>query len=393
MRILVLGYLVRGPLGGLAWHHLQYVLGLSKLGHNVYFLEDSDDYESCYDPIRRIKTKDPGAGLEFADQLFSRFGLEDRWAYYDAHTSIWYGGYAGSIPELCKTADLLLNVSGVNPLREMFLQVPVRVLIDTDPVFTQIRHLTDAAAMRNASAHTAFFSFGENIGTPGCSIPLDGMPWRPTRQPVILEAWPDTPGPAQGNLTTVLHWHSYPAREYLGRSYDMKSASFQPYLELPKKVRPRLELALGGSSAPRDLLREQGWIISDPLEAARDPWFYQQYIQSSRAEFTVAKHGYVISSSGWFSERTAAYLASARPVIIQDTGFGTWLPESRAVLVFRSPEEAVQAIASLQEDYDQRCREARALVAGYFSHATVLNALIEQAFARECSPSAEMRAS
>jgi len=128
-------------------------------------------------------------------------------------------------------------------------------------------------------------------------------------------------------------------------------------------------------------------------DCPRDPWFYQQYIQSSRAEFTVAKHGYVISSSGWFSERTAAYLASARPVIIQDTGFGTWLPESRAVLVFRSPEEAVQAIASLQEDYDQRCREARALVAGYFSHATVLNALIEQAFARECSPSAEMRAS
>ncbi len=245
MRVLVLGYIVRGPLGGHAWHHLQYVLGLERLGHDVYFLEDSDDFESCYDPARHEMTADPAYGLTFAASAFERVGLKDRWAYYDAHTATWHGPSAGRALELCRTADVCLNVSGVNPLREWLLQVPLRVLIDTDPAFTQVRHLVDSRALRLASLHNAFATFGENVGLPDCTIPSDGLDWRPTRQPIVLEAWPVTPGPRDGNFSTMMQWESYPALHHEGREYGMKSLSFAPFFDLPAQVDSRLELALG----------------------------------------------------------------------------------------------------------------------------------------------------
>ena len=146
LRIVVLGYIVRGPLGGLAWHHLQYVLGLAQLGHDVYFLEDSDDYPSCYDPSRHVFDTDPTYGLRFASSTFERLGLTERWAYHDAHTSQWFGPCGERITDVCRDAVLALNVSGLNPLRPWLLQVPKRIFIDTDPVFTQIRHLQDPGA-------------------------------------------------------------------------------------------------------------------------------------------------------------------------------------------------------------------------------------------------------
>jgi hypothetical protein len=133
MNIIVLGYIVRGPTGGLAWHHLQYVLGLTHLGHNVYFFEDSDDYPSCYDPDRNVTDTNPDYGLEFTAKAFSRIGLDDRWVYHDAHAGRWLGPLAGKWRSLCASADLLLNISGVNPLRPWFHDIPERVLIDTKP--------------------------------------------------------------------------------------------------------------------------------------------------------------------------------------------------------------------------------------------------------------------
>src|SRR5690349_21052672 len=139
LRVLVLGYIVRGHLAGHTWHHLQYVLGLQALGHDVYFLEDSDDFESCYDPATHEFTSDPTSGLAFAGRVFARAGLSDRWAYHDAHTATWHGPAGPKALELCRTADVCLNVSGINPLREWQMDIPIRVLIDTDPAFTQIR--------------------------------------------------------------------------------------------------------------------------------------------------------------------------------------------------------------------------------------------------------------
>jgi hypothetical protein len=294
LRIVVLGYIVRGPLGGIAWHHLQYVLGLTHLGHDVYFLEDSDDYPSCYDPSTNSTQADPSYGLAFASHSFNTIGLSERWAYYDAHTGNWIGPAANRALEISASADLLLNVSGVNPLRDWFQSIPVRVLIDTDPVFLQVRHLRDEGARKMAARHTAFLSFAENIGGVAM-VPDDGFPWQPTRQPVVLDCWPVTPGPQDGKFTTVMQWESYPPTEYDGRTFGMKSMSFDPYRDLPTRTSAKFELAVGG---PPEGLAESGWLLRDPLETTKDPWTYQSFVIGSKAEFSVAKHGYVVSRSG-----------------------------------------------------------------------------------------------
>jgi hypothetical protein len=386
LRIVVLGYIVRGPIGGLAWHHLQYVMGLAALGHDVYFLEDSDDYASCYDPSRDAVDVDPRYGLEFATECFNRVGLGDRWAYHNAHEGLWHGPCASRMFAACVHADMVLNLSGVNPLRPWCLEAPVRVLVDTDPAFTQIRHLQDPAARQLAEQHTAFFSFGENIGRSTCTVPDDGFPWRPTRQPIVLDAWPVTPGPRHGRFTTVMQWDSYKARMYGGRRYGMKSDSFGPFWDLPRQAGPVFELALGSASAPREKLRRLGWNLRNPLEVARDPWAYQEYLRKSRAEFGVAKQGYVATRSGWFSERSAAYLASGRPVVVEETGFSDWLPDGRGVLGFRNTEEALAAIESIGSSYARHCGAARAIAEDYFDARKILPRLLEQALNQSALP-------
>jgi hypothetical protein len=379
LRIIVLGYIIRGPLGGLAWHHLQYVLGLAALGHDVYFVEESDDYPSCYDPEKDVLGTDPTYGLRFAADTFGRTGLGERWAYYDSHTDRWLGPAAGRIREQCATAELLLNLSGVNQLRPWLREIPRRALVDTDPVFTQIQHLTDASRRELAERHTGFFSFGENIAHQRSTVPDDGFCWQDTRQPIVLSAWPVLTGPAAGKFTTIMQWDSYRPREYGGVRYGMKSDSFLSFLDLPAHAGPIFELAVGSKSAPRPVLRSKGWELLDPREPTRDPWIYQRYIQQSRAEFTVAKHGYVVSHSGWFSERSAAYLASGRPVVTQETGFSEWLPGGKGVLAFRTPDEAVGAIEEVNRRYRLHCRAARSLAEEYFDARKVLPRLIERA--------------
>lgn len=379
LRVIVLGYVVRGPLGGMAWHHLQYVIGLAQLGHDVHFLEDSDDFPSCYDPTRLTTGADPSYGLRFAENTFARLGFGDRWAYYDAHTARWLGPAAGRVADVCATADILINVSGVNPLRSWLMEIPCRVLIDTDPAFTQIRHLTNPAAHTRAAAHTAFFSFGENIESGESSIPDDGFPWKATRQPIVLDAWPVTTGPAKGRFTTVMAWESYEGLDYDGRRYGLKSDSFEGYLDVPQRATAKFELAVGAPSEAKQMLRDHGWKVCNPLILARDPWSYQAYIQRSKAEFSVAKQGYVVSRSGWFSERSAAYLASARPVVTQDTGFSRQLPTGEGLFSFATSDEAVAAVQAVSDRYELHCKAARALAEDYFDARTLLGRMIEQA--------------
>ena len=278
---------------------------------------------------------------------------------------------------MCATADVLLNVSGVNPIRPWLAQVPVRALIDTDPVFTQVRNLTDASARRLADQHTHFLTFGENFGSPGCRIPDDGLPWLPTRQPVVMDAWEATPGRPDGRFTTVMQWDSYERREFAGLCYGMKAESFGSIIDVPGQVDCELELAIGSSNAPREALEHHGWFLRDPLAVTRDPWTYQEYIRQSRAEFSVAKHGYVVSNSGWFSERSACYLASGRPVIVEDTGFTTWLDASAGVLAFSGEQQAVGCIESVIREYDRHCLEARGVAEEYFAAQKVLSSLID----------------
>ena len=378
--IVVLGYIVRGPVGGMAWSDLHYVMGLTELGHEVYFIEDSgDSLWCCYDPSRNTTDINPNYGLQFAKGIFAKVGLLDRWAYYDAHGSRWMGPCADRVHEIFASADLMLDLGGVNSLRPWLLDIPIRALIDKDPLFTQVGHVKDPAKIRQAAQHTAFFSFGENFGRAGCTIPDDGIPWQPTRHPIFLDCWPATPGHPKGMLTTVMLWDSYRTVEYQGIHYGMKSDSFQPLLDLPASVGPIFELAVGGPTAPHSLLASKAWSTRDPLEVACDPWLYRQYIQRAKAEFTVAKHGYVVSWTGWFSERSAAYLASGRPVVTQETGFSEWLDARGGVIPFTTLEEAIAAIEDLDSRYEEHCQRAREIAVDYFDSRKVLPFLIERA--------------
>jgi hypothetical protein len=168
-------------------------------------------------------------------------------------------------------------------------------------------------------------------------------------------------------------------REFGGRRYGMKSDSFEPFLELPARVGPVLELAVGSASAPRELLRSKGWSVCDPREPTRDPWTYRSYIEASKAEFSVAKHGYVVTRSGWFSDRSAAYLASGRPVLLQETGFSDWLESGLGVLSFRTLEEAAKGIEEIQRRYELNSRAAREIAESYFDSRKVLSSLVEAA--------------
>lgn len=379
LRVIVLGYIVRGPVGGLASYFLQYLTGLAQLGHDVYFFEVGDDYPSCYDPSRDLTDADPKYGLRFATNIFNRIGLDDRWAYHDARTSCWLGPCADRIDEVCSTADLLLNVGGVNRLEPRLCEVPVRAFVDQDPVFTQVKHLTDSTARDRALHHTAFLTIGENIGRSTASIPPDGLPWQVTRQPIVLDAWPLTPGPTRGKFTTVMQWESYPASEYRGVRYGLKSDSFGPFLDLPDRLGRIFELAVGGPAVPYELLRRKGWEPRNPLEVTQDPWTYQRYIQQSKAEFSVVKQAYVISRSGWFGDRSAAYLASGRPVLVQETGFSDWLPTGAGLLPFTSLDDVWSGLDAIQSRYEFHCQAARAIADEYFDSRKVLSRLVEGA--------------
>ncbi|PSB40231.1 hypothetical protein C7B80_33850 [Cyanosarcina cf. burmensis CCALA 770] len=378
LRIVVLGYIVRGALGGMSWHPLQYLMGLANLGHDVYFIEDSDDYPSCYDPTRGYMDIDPTYGLKYAASIFERVGLGDRWAYYDAHTSSWLGGCADRIKEICTTADLLLNLDGVNPLRPWLLQIPARALVEGDSVFTQIRHLTDAYAYEQARQHTTFFSCAENIGQSKCTVPDDGFPWQPTRQPIVLDTWLVKPlTDAAAKFTTVMQWESYPAREYKGIRYGLKADAFPPYIDLPKRVGSILELAVSGGNTPTEQLATKGWRVREP--PTRSPWTYQEYIQQSKAEFSITKDAFAVTWSGLFSERSACYLASGRPVVIQDTGFSNWLPTGAGAIAFSNLEEAIAGIEAVNSRYEFHCQAARAIAQEYFDARHVLPPLLEAA--------------
>lgn len=377
-KVVIAGYIVGGPLGGLVWHHLQYAIALHRMGFDILFVEHSNNYPSCYNPITNEVSTDPTYGIEFLDTVFNNYGLTGKWAYYSLHTDCWYGKTKSAVEKFAQATDLFINLSGIHPVDEIFHSISAKVFIDTDPVFTQIRHLTDPVAMEIASRHTHFYTYGENFGKGKCTIPDDGLSWLPTRQPVIKSLWDNKVAPdSNGKWTTIMQWDSYASREYNGQKYGMKSATFDPYFNLPADSIEKFELAIGSATAPKQQLLNAGWALRNPVEVTLTPERYQDYIRSSKGEWSVAKQGYVISGSGWFSERTTAYLASARPAIVQDTGFSSFLSTGRGLFAFTSPESSLNAIESINTNYRAHCKWAEEIVSDYFDYAKVISKILD----------------
>lgn len=373
IKIVCSGHLVRYPVGGFSWHHLQYLVGLRRMGHEVTYFEDYGWANSCYDLARNEMTPDPRYGIGYLRSLLRLHALDDHWCYL-AEDGTAYGLPREHLAQRCRECDVYFNLSNINWIPELE-QCRRRVLVDTDPVFTQI----GAHGLGGPfSRYHTLFTYGENVHRPGCEMPDGGARWLPTRQPVVLDLWPVEAGDPSASFTTVMNWSSLGDREHEGKVYGQKDREFERFLSLPHATGEVMEVAISAPVEVRKRLINSGWRLADPLEVTRSPWSYQCYLSGSRAEFSVAKHGYVSTRCGWFSDRSSAYLAMGRPVVVQDTGFSDFLPCGAGLLAYHTVDEAITAIRRLNDDYEAHCRAARAVVEEYFDARRVLADLLEQ---------------
>jgi hypothetical protein len=383
MNIILTGISGRYPYGGVAWCSLMYLLGLRQLGHRVWYLEDTG--ECNYDPAANTIATEPGYALDFIHGCLTPFGLGERWCYID-YRGNYHGHSRDNWRHVCAGADLFLNLSGGCWFwRDEYAAIPHSAFIDSDPAFTQL------ALAKGVSWYVEFFArfhrlftFGRNIGTPACSVPTAPFHWEHTFQPVCVDEWSPTEEPPRPCFTTVMTW-KIKSFEDIGGNKDQE---FLKILDLPSRTTVPIELAVAG---PRELLSRHGWRCRDAFEVSHSLGAYRDYVRSSRGEFSVAKHTYVRTNSGWFSDRTECYLASGRPAVVQDTGFSAHLPTGEGLFAYRTADEARAGLEAIVQDYPRHAHAARELARGHFAAEVLLPALLERATAGP-SPRREERA-
>jgi hypothetical protein len=375
MKILVTGYIVRYPLGGLTWHYLQYILGLSRLGHDVYFLESANYPQACYDADLDIMTDNCSYGLKYLQNIMTHYNLSNKWVFID-YNKKYFGLDKKQTIDLIKNVDLLIDVGATCWIPELE-RSNKKIFVDSDPVHTQIRiALGKGSLVKRIDQYDSYFTYGTNIGEPDCRVPTCGIEWHKTRQPVVLDLWSHFTNPKLEYFTTVMSWSNGLGNVvYEGETYGFKNVEFQKFRELPKFTNQSFELAISGS-APRNLLRKLGWNIRNTLVITKDPWSYQQYIQDSRAEWSVARNSYVKARSGWFGDRGACYLASGKPVLLQETGYSKYLPTGEGLITFQTMEDIIEGINRINEDYSSHCEAARRIANKYFNSEKVLSDLL-----------------
>ena len=375
MKILFAGIIGRYPFGGVTWCSLMYLLGLRALGHEVCYLEDTG--ECVYDADADAITLDPGYGTRYIHDALAPFGLGDRWCFVN-YDETYHGWTRPQLRAFCRDADLFLNLSGGSWFwRDEYRAIPHRAFIDSDPVFTQL------AIAKGVPWYVDFFrefdhlfTFGANVATPGAAVdvPSGLFKWEHTWQPVTTALWQTDEPPTRNRFTTVMTWKTESFADIDGN----KDREFVRFIALPAKTAARFEIAVNG---PRDLLRRHGWSPLDAMQVSRTAPAYQSFIQGSKAEFGVAKHAYVAHRSGWFSDRTACYLAAGRPAVVQETGWSDHVPAGMGLLPFSTLEEAADGVERVERDYAAHSARAREIAVECFDADRILPPLIDRACA------------
>jgi hypothetical protein len=368
LKILLSGMVAGDPhQGGASWAVLQYVVGLRSLGHDVVLVEPlSGDGR---DPAPEV--------VEYFERLPL---LDGSAALLRSGTERTVGLPFSKLVRFAADADLLINVSGMLRDERLLEPIPVRAFLDLDPGFNQIWHVTGNDM--GLDLHTDFLTVGQRIGAADCPIPTCGKSWLPTLPPVVLDHWPFEAGaPRRDAFTSVGHWRSYGSLEYEGVHYGQRAHSLRELVDLPGRAASRFQLALGihpDETADLEALEANGWELLDPCEVAGDPAAYAAFVRESKAELSIAKSGYVASRSGWFSDRSACYLASGRPVIAQETGFSTFLPTGEGLLAFSTLDGVVAAIEKVGWDWKRHSDRARELAEEFFDARRVLSRLLSR---------------
>lgn len=381
-RIVVLGTLASDPYAGMAWMHMQIAAGLARLGHDVYYIEATSTWP--YDPVRQARVCDSDYAVAYLARVAESFGLGKHWAYRRSYLDgEWFGLSQRQAENLLVQADAVLNVAGATYLAREELKIGRPVYFGTDPVRHELAFAKgdDADTRDFIEEHTDFVTYGENIGNPDCPIPPLPRLRSRTRQPVLLDVWQNSL-PPRPEFTTVCNWQQTGHDiEYQGELYYWsKHREFLKFIDVPRRITPSIELAMPLHTLPADdrrLLEAHGWLLTHAHVFTTDPWIYRKYVHASRGEFTVAKDQNVRLRSGWFSERSACYLAAGRPVITQDTGFGTVLPTGEGLFAFTTMEDIVAAFEAIEADYARHSRAARAIAEDYFRAETVLAKVLD----------------
>jgi hypothetical protein len=387
LTIIVSGMIAADPWqGGATWAVLQYILGLRRLGHEVFFVE----------PVAVKALRPDGSPLADSDNaryfksVCDAYDLWDTSALILAGTRETFGLRYEQLQRVAARTDLLLNLSGLLTDENLFSKIPSRVYLDLDPAFNQLWHDVQKIDMRFAG-HTHHVTIGQNIGGGKSEIsnfkfqikspvPTCGLNWLKTFQPVVLEHWPVAREIKHDALTTIANWRGYGSIDWNGVNYGQKVHSLRQFLSLPTLTDEKFSLALAiHSDEKNDLaaLKNHRWQLLDPARVANTPENYAEFIRGSKAEFGLAKSGYVNSRCGWFSDRSVCYLASGRPVIAQDCGIKNLLPTGEGLFAFTTADEVLAAIAAMYSDYARHAKRAREIAEEFFDSDKVLKRLLE----------------
>ena len=375
-RVVVLGMMGRCPFGGQTWLYLNWLRGLQQAGCDVYYVED--DAAWPYDPRADSITDDPTYAAAHIDGVLKRVGLEGRWAYRALYRN--GGDVLGMSKErlldLYRDCDALLNVCGATVLNDDHARARYKVYVETDPVTNQLELAEGKEKTRQMlAAHDVIVTYGENYGAADCRVPMDGLRYLKMRQPIDLALWPNAFDPNASSYTTIGNWKQkghdvvWNGETY----YWSKHHEFLKFIDLPRR-RPnvRFDLWLNvDEEEDRRRLTENGWSFRSPLQQSLEVFGYQELFRQSRAEWTVAKDQNVRLRSGWFSERDACYLASGKPVIAQSTGFENKLPTGAGLFAFRTMDDVLGAIDTIESDYPKAARAARAVAEDYLDSRKV----------------------
>lgn len=381
LKILVAGSLAAAPhQAGAGWAVLQYVLGFQSLGHDVHLVE----------PLPAAAVTPKGCDVARSDNaaffldVVRETGLQGRASLLVDGERQCVGTSYETLLDAATSADILVNISGMLTDAALLEPIPRRVYLDLDPGFVQLWHEAEGIDMR-FEGHTHFITVGVNIGTSICPVPTGDRTWSTTLPPVDLTRWPPAERIHHDAFTTVGNWRGYGSLHHGGLHYGQRCHSLRSLVTLPRLVPHRFILALNIHPDEREdleALADNGWTVVDPLEVAGSLWGYRDFIAGSTAELSVAKSGYVVSSTGWFSDRSACYLASGRPVVAQDTGMATSLPLGAGLLVYRDVEEAAAAVETVQGAYAVHSRAARELAEDLLDAKKVISRLIDIVDAR-----------
>ncbi len=388
MRIIILGGMGRIPFAGTVWQVLNYAEGFRRLGHDVYYVEDTGQWPYYASADATLEEACEWTANYIGDAM-RWCSMPGHWAYRAAaQNGRIYGLSESQYERLFREADALINLTGSTVLQDEHSRVPVRVFLQTDPGVGEILAAEgDKGTLKMLEAHTHFANFGENLGAPDCLLPPGPFPYKPTRQPVILDWFaPSTHGHSNGRhcgaalrFTTVGNWKQTGCDiVWKGEKYTWsKHAQFLKVLDLPQRIDQPIELALA-SIAKRDirLLQSNGWQIADACAISSDIFRYRSYLLESDGEFTVAKDQNIRWRTGWFSDRSACYLAAGKPVITQDTAFGNVLPVGEGLFAFKTIDDAVHAFEAIRSDYHRQSRAAMTIGEEFFRAEKVLAKLL-----------------